>query len=104
MYEPSRVFIISHNYADRHHVPPLLERITGLRMSAYVDWLHDIHLDRDHVDRGTAELLRQRLQQVHCLIFLVSLAPPNRNGCLGSSDFSMELWVASVFGRSQIRR
>jgi hypothetical protein len=56
------------------------------------------------VDRGTAELLRQRLQQVHCLIFLVSLAPPNRNGCLGSSDFSMELWVASVFGRSQIRR
>src|SRR5215207_9054809 len=70
--KPSYNVFISHNYADREHVQPLKELIESFGMRAYVDWVEDIQLNRERVTRDTGDLLRQRLRQAKCLIFLVS--------------------------------
>jgi TIR domain len=72
--QPRRSYnvFISHSYADRKHVGPLKQLIESFGLRAYLDWVEDVELDREHVTRATAERLRQRLRQAKCLIFVVS--------------------------------
>jgi hypothetical protein len=38
----------------------------------YVDWIEDSHLDRENVNKQTADLLRTRMQRCQCLFFATS--------------------------------
>lgn len=63
---------LSHSYKDKELVIPLVELIQKCGYTVYVDWINDNKLDRNCVDKTTADLLRERMRQCKSLAYLTT--------------------------------
>ena len=63
---------LSHSYLDRDEIGGLYMALTKKGYSVYVDWIVDPHLDRDHVTKETALLIRERMKSSKSLLLAVS--------------------------------
>jgi hypothetical protein len=70
---------LSHSYDDRKYIRKLKEYIENkFGLKCYVDWITEpAVLDRNNVNRNTAELLRKRMRQSQSLIFCTSDNSPD---------------------------
>jgi hypothetical protein len=77
-YNPTHKFdiFLSHNY---HDVQISRNRLLGAKKfleqfgyTVYVDWIIDYEMNRDDVNASTVELLRIRMRNSRCLLFLTS--------------------------------
>jgi hypothetical protein len=60
---------LSHSVMDADLVLGVYEFLSRRKLSVYVDWLVDRHLDRANVNGTTAEQLRVRIRQSRSLIY-----------------------------------
>lgn len=67
-HHPYDIFL-SHAHEDADIVLGVLEALTILGYSVYVDWVVDQHLDRSKVTPEHADLLRKRLKQSRFLLY-----------------------------------
>lgn len=63
---------LSHAYMDANLIIGLKADIEEMGYSVYVDWIQDSQLDRNKVDKATADLLRSRMKQCKSLFFATS--------------------------------
>lgn len=63
---------LSHSYSDKEIIPQLKRQLELLGYSIYVDWIIDRFLSREQVNKATAEVLQQRMNQSKCLLFATS--------------------------------
>lgn len=64
---------LSHKYEDREEVTGLAEQlINEFGYKVYIDWIVDPSLDRQNVNKKTAEVLRNRLKHSKCLWYVTS--------------------------------
>ena len=70
---------LSHSYKDKKYIRKLKEYIeNNFSMKCYVDWITEpAALDRNNVNRNSAELLRKRMRQSQSLIFCTSDNSPD---------------------------
>lgn len=70
-FTPSARYTIflSHSFRDANIILELKRSLESLGYSVYVDWLDDPQLDRSHVTKQTATLLRQRMLACDCLFY-----------------------------------
>ena len=68
---------LSHSYDDADTILGVKKLIEALGLSVYVDWVDDPGLDRGSVTRGTAEVLRHRLNHSKSLVYAHSANTPN---------------------------
>ncbi len=61
---------LSHSFKDKDLVIDVKNKLHDYNISVYIDWIDDPQLDRTHVNRETAALLRLRMQQCKSLAFL----------------------------------
>lgn len=72
---------LSHSYRDKETVLGLVEMLNKCNYTVYVDWIDDKQLDRSSVDTKTADLLRKRMSQCKCLMFLTSSNSTDSKWC-----------------------
>jgi len=63
---------LSHSREDAILIKGLRDELLELGFSVYVDWIEDPQLDRSHVTKHTAAVLRGRMRQCKCLLFATS--------------------------------
>jgi len=63
---------LSHSYQDARLVKALRDQLIEAGFTVYVDWIEDAQLNRGKVTKHTAELLRKRMNQSKCLLFMTS--------------------------------
>ena len=63
---------LSHSFLDRNEVFGLYRELRSLGYSVYVDWIVDPDLDRDHVTKASAELIRHRMKSSKSLLLAIS--------------------------------
>ncbi len=63
---------LSHSYDDKNHVSQIMQVFENVGYKVYVDWIFDKELDRSKVTAESANLLRKRMEQSKCLIYLHS--------------------------------
>ncbi len=70
---------LSHSYADKKYIRKLKSYIeTTFGLKCYVDWLSEpTNLDRNKVNKQTAEILRKRMRQSRSLIYCSSENSPS---------------------------
>lgn len=61
---------LSHSFINKDLVIDVKNKLCSYGISVYVDWLDDPELDRRHVTRKTADILRIRMRQCQSLAFL----------------------------------
>ena len=64
---------ISHSFDDAELVFGLKEFFEEQGYVPYVDWIDDNYLNREIVNKETAKILKNRLQNCKCLIFATSI-------------------------------
>lgn len=69
---------LSHKYEDRDAVKGLADQlIREFGYSVYIDWIVDPSLNRQNVNKKTAEVLRNRLEHSKCLWYVTSSTSSN---------------------------
>jgi hypothetical protein len=63
---------LSHCFKDRDLADGLTEQFESLGYTVYIDWREDPQLNRSHVNRETARVLRQRLETSKALFYVTS--------------------------------
>lgn len=63
---------LSHSFLDRDEVLGLYKELTNRGFSVYVDWIVDPQLDRNHVTKESASLIRARMKASKTLLLAVS--------------------------------
>jgi len=63
---------LSHCFKDKVLADGLTEQFESLGYTVYIDWRDDPQLDRSHVNRQTARVLRHRLTSSKALFFVTS--------------------------------
>ena len=64
---------LSHRYIDKVAVEGLADKLRNeYGLKVYVDWIVDPNLDRDKVNKKTADLIRKRMKQCKCLWYVTS--------------------------------
>lgn len=64
---------LSHRYIDKDAVAGLADKLRNeYGLKVYVDWIVDPDLDRDKVNKKTADLIRKRMKQCKCLWYVTS--------------------------------
>lgn len=63
---------LSHSYQDARVVKALRDKLVEAGFSVYVDWIEDAQLNRGKVTKDTAKVLRARMDQSKCLLFMTS--------------------------------
>ena len=63
---------LSHSSKDAELVLGVVTILENFGYSVYVDWLVDTQLSRENVNRGTAEILRNRMKQSNSLLYLAT--------------------------------
>lgn len=64
---------LSHSYKDKKAVAGLLDLLSKeYNYTIYVDWIEDKELNRDNVNRETAQRLRERMKNCRCLLYATS--------------------------------
>lgn len=70
---------LSQRQLDAEVVHVLYDDLTKMGYSVYVDWIHDRDLDRNSVNKATADRLRKRLKDSKCLLYVsTSNAPESK--------------------------
>ena len=64
---------LSHSYLDKDVIEGLYIELTRMGFKVYVDWIVDPELDRNHVDRWTATIIRNRLKSSSSLLLAISV-------------------------------
>ncbi|WP_394870644.1 hypothetical protein [Clostridium butyricum] len=70
-YESYDIFL-SHSYQDAEIILGIKKYIEDMNYSVYVDWIEDKHLDRNRVDRETAQILKKRMIASKCLFYVTT--------------------------------
>jgi hypothetical protein len=65
---------LSHSSEDAILIKALRDELAEQGYSVYVDWIDDPQLDRAHVNRETAAVLRERMRSCRSLLFATSAA------------------------------
>jgi hypothetical protein len=65
---------LSHASEDAILIKGLRDELVSCGHSVYVDWIDDPQLDRSHVTKHSAAVLRERMRQCRCLLFATSVA------------------------------
>lgn len=68
---------ISHSYIDADQILGVKTIIEKMDFSTYVDWIEDKELNREKVDKRTAEIIRKRMKYCRSLFFVTSENSPN---------------------------
>ncbi|BAQ74700.1 uncharacterized protein POS17_3006 [Pseudomonas sp. Os17] len=63
---------LSHSMLDQDLVVGVAMLLKEQGYSVYIDWVEDEELDREHVDKETAERLRQRMRNCSSLIYIAT--------------------------------
>lgn len=63
---------LSHSYLDREEVGGLYLELTRKGYTVYVDWIVDPDLDRNHVTKESATLIRERMKASKSLLLAIS--------------------------------
>ncbi|HEN8709670.1 TPA: toll/interleukin-1 receptor domain-containing protein [Pseudomonas putida] len=63
---------LSHSIKDRELVYGVKVLLEEKHYKVYVDWVEDEQLDREHVNRETAEKLRQRMRSCSSMIYIAT--------------------------------
>lgn len=63
---------LSHSYLDKVAVTGLYTELTRYGFNVYVDWIIDPDLDREHVTKESAKIIRNRLLASKSLLLAVS--------------------------------
>lgn len=63
---------LSHSFADQNIAFGVKEFLESRSLSVYIDWIDDEQLDREDVNKETADMLRTRMKQSKCLFFATS--------------------------------
>jgi len=63
---------LSHAYEDAIYIKGLRDKLVESGFSVYVDWIDDPQLDRSHVTKSTAAVLRTRMKSCKSLLFVTS--------------------------------
>ncbi|MGA2139474.1 MAG: hypothetical protein ABSH14_11480 [Verrucomicrobiia bacterium] len=73
-YSSSKTYdiFLSHSYDDKVVIESLAAKIEKLGYTVYVDWIQDPHLDRTHVTRENAEVVRVRMKNCKSLLYATS--------------------------------
>jgi len=79
---------LSHSYDDKSYVEEMKQILEDEGYSVYVDWIFDRQLDRSNVTLEAADLLRRRMKQSKCLVYLISA---------NSSDSKWMQWELGFF-------
>lgn len=68
---------LSHSYNDRDYIGSLFDLLSGYGYKVYVDWIVDKSLIRGNVNKNTAAILKNRMAQCTCLLFVASNNTPD---------------------------
>lgn len=68
---------LSHAFEDAILIKALRDELVEQGYSVYVDWIEDVQLDRNHVTKETAAVLRERMRHCRSLLFATSAAARN---------------------------
>ncbi len=71
-YSNSYDIFLSHSYDDARIVKQIKDMLTSFGYVVYVDWIDDNQLDRQHVSKYTAGIIRSRMKRCKSLIYLTS--------------------------------
>lgn len=67
---------LSHNYDDakihREMFIEIIEYFENKKYNVYVDWIDDLELNRNNITIDTAKIIKERLKNSKCLIYLTS--------------------------------
>lgn len=63
---------LSHSMLDQDLVVGVAMLLKEQGHSVYIDWVEDAELDREHVDKKTAERLRQRMRNCSSLVYIAT--------------------------------
>lgn len=63
---------LSHSFHDAELVLGIKLFLEDLGLSVYVDWVDDPHLNRNEINRETADTLRRRMQACRSLLYAAS--------------------------------
>jgi len=66
---------LSHSYADKDIIEELvfsLMQMKNFSFSIYIDWIEDRQLKRNNVNAKTADILKARMKNCKCLLFVTS--------------------------------
>lgn len=63
---------LSHSYMDKPVITGLHLELTNMGFTVYVDWMIDRGLDRERVDKATAQKIRTRMKQSKSLSYAAS--------------------------------
>lgn len=73
-FDPSKTYdiFLSHSKVDEELIVRLRHDLTRRGYSVYVDWIDDAQLDRESVNRHTAETLRRRMNNCKALFVVTT--------------------------------
>lgn len=68
---------LSHSYDDRDYIGSLFDLLSRYGYKVYVDWIVDKSLVRGNVNKNTASILKSRMSQCSCLLYVASDNTPD---------------------------
>jgi hypothetical protein len=91
---------ISHSYLDSNLVRQVKSCLNSHGLTVYCDWTSDNDfLKRSLVSNYTKMVLKKRIEQSKCIVFLETKNAVNRDGSFTSPWISMEIEHASLIGK-----
>lgn len=83
VYEKKNKFdvFLSHSSLDHDEVINLIKLFNQCDYSVYVDWIYDHQLNRNDVNKETAEIIRKRMNQSKGLSYLATSNSTNSKWC-----------------------
>jgi TIR domain len=63
---------LSHSYSDKEDLLKIKQLLKEAGFTTYVDWIEDRQLPRSQVNKSTAKLLKERMQQCKALFYITS--------------------------------
>ncbi|MCD4712774.1 MAG: hypothetical protein K8R73_05770 [Clostridiales bacterium] len=67
-YKNFHIFL-SHRYTDKELIEVVFLELKSRSYSVYVDWVINKNLERDQVNKNTAQIIRQNIEKSTCLIY-----------------------------------
>jgi len=72
---------LSHSYLDKNLIYAIVNMFNYMGFSVYVDWIVDGELNRAQVNSKTATILRERMNDCRCLIYVSTENATNSKWC-----------------------
>lgn len=65
---------LSHSFLDRDIITAIYNILSQKGLNVYVDWITDPQLDREHVTKESAEIIRSRMNHSKSLVYAISMS------------------------------